>query len=545
VISKDLIDYFPGGYTPRRVQKSTLGQLSAALSSSSKFILFCAPTGSGKSFISKTISNSSLTCQPDIKKIIKSHRPFMQNSNGEYHDQEQLLAAPPHGCTILTITKALQDQYLEFFKDISVLKGKANYRSGIDSNLDVEIENAILPRRLVEEHQLSGKCPYCNARAKALTDQSAILNYKVFLTLPDHVKRKHIIVCDEASELEDELVQRFSASVEYTNLKKLKISHPRLTTVARTKAKIWLGELLNAVEDRLKKLSGRKNQSNITANDVARIKLFKNLYNSLRLVDAHWYDCEYIIEKDSESVQFTPLKVNTLSHHLFDFADKVILMSATIINHKNFAKTLGITDYKYIEAKSTFNPKKSPIYISTKYRLNHKNLYKVLPKIVNQIKGVLEEHSDEKGVIHTHSHAITNFLKDKLSSYSGYGRLLFRESGVDNIDILNTHESTSDPTVLVSPSLVHGVDLKDGLSRFQIIVKLPYLPLGSKRIKALFDNDKQWYEGKMLGNLVQAAGRSTRSVDDHSITYILDGNIRSILDRSSHKLPKHFISRFM
>ena len=100
-----------------------------------------------------------------------------------------------------------------------------------------------------------------------------------------------------------------------------------------------------------------------------------------------------------------------------------------------------------------------------------------------------------------------------------------------------------DPTVLVSPSMVYGIDLKDDLARFQIIVKLPFLPLGSKRIKQLFDIDKEWYENKMLNAVVQAAGRSTRSKNDYSSTYILDGNFINVVTRAKNKLPKHFIER--
>jgi Rad3-related DNA helicase len=64
-----------------------------------------------------------------------------------------------------------------------------------------------------------------------------------------------------------------------------------------------------------------------------------------------------------------------------------------------------------------------------------------------------------------------------------------------------------------------------------------------KRIKKLFDYDKIWYINAMLNNLVQMCGRCTRSEDDFSETYILDGNIVDILLRNSKKLPKYFIER--
>ena len=143
--------------------------------------------------------------------------------------------------------------------------------------------------------------------------------------------------------------------------------------------------------------------------------------------------------------------------------------------------------------------------------------------------------------IDTHTHDITQRVYESLDP----SRLLYREPGVTNEDILKQHVETDQPTVLVSPSLTYGIDLKDDLARFQIIVKLPYLPLQDKRIQKLFKSDPEWYENKMLNTLVQSCGRATRGKDDFSTTYILDGNIVKVLHRCRGKLPNHFVQRFI
>jgi Rad3-related DNA helicase len=215
-------------------------------------------------------------------------------------------------------------------------------------------------------------------------------------------------------------------------------------------------------------------------------------------------------------------------------------MSATIIDHKNFAKSLGITDYEYVEVESDFDANKSPIFVSSQNKLNYKNLPIILPQICNQIKTITDHHKNEKGIIHTHSNDITQFLKNKLGSDKRY---LFRDIASNNEEILREHFQSKEPTILVSPSLSFGIDLKDELARFQIIVKLPFLPLSSKRIKQLFDIDKNWYENKMLNALVQACGRATRSKHDFSTTYILDGNAINALKKAKDRLPNSFIDR--
>jgi Rad3-related DNA helicase len=47
----------------------------------------------------------------------------------------------------------------------------------------------------------------------------------------------------------------------------------------------------------------------------------------------------------------------------------------------------------------------------------------------------------------------------------------------------------------------------------------------------------------MLNSLVQACGRATRSKNDFSTTYILDGNAVNVFKRVKDKLPKAFIER--
>jgi Rad3-related DNA helicase len=89
-----------------------------------------------------------------------------------------------------------------------------------------------------------------------------------------------------------------------------------------------------------------------------------------------------------------------------------------------------------------------------------------------------------------------------------------------------------------------GIDLRDDAARFAIIIKAPFLPLGSKRIKKRFEEDKQWYTDKCLQNLIQVSGRGIRSVDDWCVTYILDGNVSRLVVDNKNVLPKEFISRF-
>lgn len=536
------LSHFPREYEPSQQQIKLIRGVERAFNNGKKFVICCAPTGTGKSFLAKTLSGLGSRPNETFINSINTYAAYKQDFTGNYINEVDCLSQPPFGTFALTITKSLQDQYLKLFPDTDILKGKSNYICDVDSNFDVETAPCVLVSKIRDECWEKNRCPYYNARNRSLLSNFSVLNYKMFLALPNHVKRKNFIICDEASELEEELVKRYSAEVIYDRLKQYGISYSSLITDDKSKTRAWIYDLIFNVSEQINSLINRVNKKQRTLSQPEKIKLqyLKNLHNSLTTVDGLWKDCEFIIDKDSKRVTFTPLKADRLTKFIFDHADNVLLMSATIIDHKNFAKTLGIKDYEYVEVESDFDPTKSPIYVSSKNKLNYKNLTNILPDICEQIKAIIDHHKTEKGIIHTHSRDITNFLKNKLSNNK---RFLFRDDLANNEEILKQHYEADFPTILVSPSLSFGVDLKDDLARFQIIIKLPFPPLSSKRIKKLFDIDKDWYENKMLNSLVQACGRATRSKNDFSTTYILDGNIVNTLKRTKDKLPKSFIER--
>ena len=543
-----LLENFPEGYTPNSSQVKLLKNIDQAFQDGYKFVVCNAPTGSGKSFISKTLANASGEPSQDFKDLITSYTAFKIDQTGYYTHEEECEEQHSAGSFALTITKALQDQYESLFEGTTILKGKSNYISTIDSDIDVEMESLIIPKNILEDHRRRHKCPYHNDRRDALINKFAALNYNMFFSLPNHVKKRQYLICDEAAELEDQLVKEFSCTVNFEMLSKMDVVVRPFYSKNTANVVKWINNLLLDLSDRIDELRDIINTSNTNNKKFLvetrkQIVGLRNLHSKLSLIIETWNESEYLFETTKDSITFMPLKVNKLSNHLFKYADKVILMSATIIDPANFCKSLGIDsgEFKYVEADSTFNAKDSPIYCNTKVKLNYHNLKRSLPKVVEQIKQICEHHKNDKGIIHTHNNTITSFLSNKLVG----SRFLIREPGTRNEEILQQHLSSLDPTVLISPSMSHGVDLKDDLARFQIIVKAPYLPTKDKRIERLMNDDFYWYANKMLCSLIQSCGRGVRSKKDYCTTYILDGAIVESIVNNKHKLPKYFIDRFL
>ena len=165
-------------------------------------------------------------------------------------------------------------------------------------------------------------------------------------------------------------------------------------------------------------------------------KFISDLKGDLSLVIDTWRQSEYIINKtyirNKQYVQLIPKKVDNLAHHIFKYADSIILMSATFVDYRSIMRNLGVAenDYKYIDLPSSFDPRKSPILFGN-FHLNKKNLEYNFPKIVSCVEEILQEHSDVKGLIHTQSNVITKMLKDKIDS----DRILYAQHGINEIRI--------------------------------------------------------------------------------------------------------------
>jgi len=98
-----------------------------------------------------------------------------------------------------------------------------------------------------------------------------------------------------------------------------------------------------------------------------------------------------------------------------------------------------------------------------------------------------------------------------------------------------------EPTVLISPSLHLGLDLKDDLSRFQVITKVPYPSMADKWISKKKERSERWYTWQTGLRLVQGYGRSIRSKDDWAWTYVLDSLFSNFVGWNKSTLPTWFL----
>ena len=253
---------------------------------------------------------------------------------------------------------------------------------------------------------------------------------------------------------------------------------------------------------------------------------------------------DWVVEPVNDTLYLQPINIEQYFLNKIDkFAKKFVFLSASILDIDGYIKDLGIPKNQVLKIKvpSTFDYRKSPIISFPSGKMNYQNIDNSMPTIIKNIKIILNQHKGEKGIIHTNNYKITKEIIDQIND----PRLIYTNDDTNNEQLLEIHSNSKKDTVIISPSLSTGADLKDELARFQIIIKLPFLSLGDRRINKKSKINPQWYNTEMFKTLVQMCGRSTRHNKDYSVTYILDNSFYYYVSKNISILNKSFVKRII
>ena len=151
---------FPYGYNPSNSQVTLLKEIEKAYEDGYKYVIVSAPTGTGKSFIPRTLGNVGANPTKHFKELINSYEAYRKDQHGNYIFEKDCLSEPAFGTFALTITKQLQDQYKLLFDDIEILKGKQNYICTVDESFNVDTAPCIHTTKLINECWAKISCTY-------------------------------------------------------------------------------------------------------------------------------------------------------------------------------------------------------------------------------------------------------------------------------------------------------------------------------------------------------------------------------------------------
>lgn len=253
------------------------------------------------------------------------------------------------------------------------------------------------------------------------------------------------------------------------------------------------------------------------------------------LVDNEW-QCT---AKPLSAAPFVPSLIN-------EMGATRIYMSAYPGPKDVFCRNLGLRprDVAWLELDSSFPVDNRLIHMTTVGSMSRTCLDQTMPHMLKMCEAILDSHPNDKGIIHCHSYAIGQKINDYFAHSKHANRVLFATKSAERGTLFNRHRVSTEPTVMLSPSLAEGYSFDDDLARFQIIPKVPYPYLGDRQVAAKMQQDRDWYVLQTVMSVLQACGRIVRSDTDHGDTYILDSDFIRLYNENQKFFPKWFRDAF-
>lgn len=465
---------------------------------------------------------------------------------------------------LLTSQKMLQDQYeREFGADLQVVKGRDNYLCERYAGERVPTSRGMCRRPRGPACQ----CPYARAKAAALAGPIFCANTAYFATLrlwhAEQLRRRRLLVVDEAHNLESQLVGVFTLALTPEEMKAwFGAPLPRLADAAEYRPLLAaqlarlerereaIGRALEALAppalpaDLFLGLPPSAEEQGLLAQRDELDGLLTRLAFFVETGDREWI-VRYP-EAPGASLELVPLSVAPLAAELLQDAGEIVVLSSAFLGRADvLAETLGLdpAGLRSLAVTSPFPVGQRPIVYRPVGALSRSTLPVLETALAEAISTILREHPHDKGLVHAPSYAAGRRLVRDLEARAPLEarRLLWIDAPAHKAHALDVHRQSPMPTVLVSPALREGIDLPDDFLRFQVVTKMPYPDLGEPWTAARRARDPRWYALETAKALVQAYGRSCRHAGDHGVTYVLDAQFARFLQRYRALLPAWFV----
>jgi len=547
----DFRPFFPFGKIRKEQKKAIEFALDTFLVQKKRFVILELGTGVGKSAIGITLS-----------------RYLAEHGGQTYTDDGDGGSIETSGSYVLTTQKILQQQYMNDFGPSSgknlmrSLKSANNYQCRFYND-----QTCAESRRLLKQlgKQLEGTefhkccrgaCPYTLDKEEFIEFPIGITNNSYFLAETMYAKQlkpRAVLVIDECHNIESELgkfievtfSERFARTVLGCRVPKLDTPEAVFDWIKGSYKKS-LQKHINEIQKKLAVHYAGSGGTGIAEISKKYEMLDKHICKVNRFIDV--YDpTNWVMNpvksppgdsRGGRKFEFKPVDVSAYGEsHLYRFGNRVVLMSATVVDKDTFCKSVGIPldQVEFLHIPSPFPVKNRLIHYLGVGSMSMANIDQTLPKLTQVVQELLDLHKDEKGIIHCVNYRIAKHLVDTIKS----PRLLIHDS-TNREETIEFHMASPDPTVLISPSMTEGVDLAGEASRFQILCKVPFPYLGDRVIQLRKARNPGWYACQTARSVIQAFGRSVRSAEDHATSYILDSDWERFFKMSSAMFPSEF-----
>ena len=348
----DWIKYFPFP-TVRPLQEKVINEIIDSFKSGKKYVLADLPTGVGKSAIGVALAN------------------YFKDNNTNIEQKSAFL---------LTTQIILQEQYIRDFPYIANISAKQNYlcvnrSNGITCDVGLTIANVMVKMGNFKFNNYKSTCCYEIAKNRFYDEQIGLTNLPFFLS-HDRDKlmtKRSLMIVDECHNLEN-VVTDFAAVTfnRYFIEEILQLRWPYVSNMKIDEFIKWVNDtvlpkvetVMATFEGKINSISGGEkgltSQSSIGM--MKKMDEFTRVKENISTLNTSYSQNEWVltVSDTQDIVSIKPIYASKFTERLlFNKADRVLMMSGTILDKATFCKTNGIPekDTHYITLESPFEIK--------------------------------------------------------------------------------------------------------------------------------------------------------------------------------------------
>ena len=219
-----------------------------------------------------------------------------------------------------------------------------------------------------------------------------------------------------------------------------------------------------------------------------------------------------------------------------DKVSKIVLMSATLSDLD--IRLLGLANYTTVRlvSESPIPAQNRPVSFTRDVAMGWENREEGCKILAEAIQRIAGNHIGDSGIVH-----LPYSLVPQMRQILGHDpRYLFHEQDPEDKRAKMDFYVANRGYILMACGMSEGLDLKYDKAVFNVVTKAAFPNKTDNFVQAMSAKFPRWAQEQAIKHLLQAYGRSTRAIDDYSMTYVLDTVLADLYNDNQSTFPKWF-----
>lgn len=410
-------------------------------------------------------------------------------------------------------------------------------------------------------------CPHRLAKARYKQAKFGATTFSRYSTDPSIFMETSVLLVDESSDLEGELLKKatIELNLDLKSITKQRNIKDQVTDLQKYLSNFDVKSHLQKRSDELQLTVGHlskqckeyrsecfKSGRRPTSSEIKHLKNIQHEYNHYHRMETACghalrylkLEVPYVLTVDIEET-YEPMLMKKVPKPIpyFKLLDSHVCFGDLIANLDCIVLASGTPTTELVTSKSSEVKVEHPIPVDRRLiyyePVGSMNLAsrEVTARPMAQRIAELHKTFSKHTLVHCGSYLVARLLDEHLCNL--HNNVICQEQGYREKAL--TDWQKSDDCIFLSVNYEKGISCDGPEYPLNLIGKIPFPNFGDTWVtKRNALDSQQWYLKSTIVSVQQACGRTTRSPDDFSLTYILDSSFYYLYNRNKHLFQDWF-----